>query len=217
MTAILGLLAEFGPERIGVGLLPFVDSGPPFAAGLPFYIYARRIVLERALGALYAIVPGVRPRIGYVVLEHDGLALRRLEDRRVVIARDVLLGPPRIGFIELRFAPELETAVRSADGYEVLIAIAGVHVEIPRDRPEAMCWIEVGVGAGVPRAAPETFVARLEEDGAQVVEVGRFGVEHFAEDAVVHHAIHEHLGLAVVAVLEVQAMTACFLRRIDER
>ena len=92
-----------------------------------------------------------------------------------------------------------------------------MDVEIPRHRSEPVRGIKVRVRTRVPCPAPQPFVARFEQDLAQVVQVRGLRVQHLAEHARVHHAVHEHLGLAVAAVLEVQAMFAGLLRCVDQR
>ena len=152
------------------------------------------------------------------MLHHHGASLRRLDDRRVEVAGDVALAPARIGLVVLErlLAVEREAALRRADGDEVVEAVAGVDVEVPAHGAEPVRRIEVGVGARVPRAAPEPFVLRLEEDLPQVVQVGRLGVQHLAEQSRVHHAVHQHLVVAVVAVLELDAVLPRALARVDE-
>lgn len=101
--------------------------------------------------------------------------------------------------------------------HEVVVAVAGVDVEIPAHRTEPVRGIQVRVGARVPRSAPQPFITILEQDLAQVVQVPCFDVQHVAEHALVHHAIDEHLVVIVVAILEMQAVAPRLLRRIHQR
>ena len=217
-TVLLRQVADFAPKRIGVRLLPLVHRRPPLATGLSLDVHARRIILERSLRALKPVMSSVRARIGDIVLQHHRLSLGRLEDGRVMITGHVSLTPLRIALVgHCRVAPQVEPALRSADGDEVLVPVAAVDVEIPGHRAESVRGIQVCVRAGVPCASPESLVAILEQDLAQVVEVRRLRVQHIAEHPSVDHPVHEHLGFAVVAVLEMQAVAPRLLRRVHER
>src|SRR5688500_10669432 len=100
--------------------LPLVlvgDRPEALASLLPLDEDARRVVLERALGAEDAVVARVRARVRDVVLHHDRATLRRLDDRRVEIAGDVALAPARVGLVVLErlLAVEREPALGGGD------------------------------------------------------------------------------------------------------
>ena len=218
MAAFARLLAELRPERVLEVLLPRIERAPAFAARLSVHVDARRVVLEDALRSLDRVEPRVRPRIRHVVLQQDRAPPRRLDQRRVQVAGDVLLLPLRVGAVLHRLiAVQGEPAFLGAHRHQVLEAVAPVNVEVPGYRSEAMGGIQVGVVARVPGAAPQPFVAVLEQDVAQVVQVRGRAVQRLAEHAGVHQAIHQHLVVAVVAVLELQAVPAVLLARVDER
>ena len=83
-------LADAGPERMGVLGLEVVDRLESLAALLAVEVDARRIVLEDALGAANRVEAVVRGRRGDGVLQQNGLAAHRLDQRGVDVAGDVV-------------------------------------------------------------------------------------------------------------------------------
>ena len=61
------------------------------------------------------------------------------------------------------------------------------------------------------------LVTRVGVSVLKVVQIGRLAVQHLAEHAGVHQTVHQHLVVAVVAVLELQAVALVALGGIDKR
>ena len=216
VAALLRRLPELGPQRVFVLLLPLLEARPLVFARVAVEEDARRVTAEDALGARHEVDAVVGPRVRDVVLEQDGAALGGLEQARVHVAAVVLLLPLRVSGGNRGLAVRGEPGLGRAHGDHVVEAVPLVDAEIPGHRPEAMGGIEVPVAADVLGPAPQALGAVLEHDLAQVVVVGALGVQQLAEEARLHHAVDQHLLVAVVAVLDHHAVAARPLGDLDE-
>src|ERR1051326_4391586 len=63
--------------------------------------------------------------------------------------------------------------------------------------------------------SPHAFPFSRGQNATQVVEIGRLSVGDFAEETILHHAQHHHLGIAIAAVFQNDAMLARRFRGID--
>src|SRR5688572_6728399 len=134
--------------------LVFIDRGPAIVLAPALDVDARRIVLEDAPGAFDAVDAAVGSGTRYVVLEPDGAAARGLDQRGIEIATDVLLAPARIIRGHVSLAPLGQPEFWCAHRDEVIEAVTLVNVEVPRDRAQAVCWIQVAVAIQMREAAP---------------------------------------------------------------
>src|SRR5580704_11111684 len=96
-------------------VLPGIDAGPSLFTWLTVEVDARRIVGEHAFGSGNHVDAVVGMRIRCVVLERDGETVGGLDDRRIHVAVDVFLSPPRVGCRQLRLAVLFESALRRTD------------------------------------------------------------------------------------------------------
>src|SRR5207248_9732002 len=101
-TELARKLSFFGPERVLIAILVWIDAAPLFTALLPIKVNARRIVFKNAFGSGNRVEAVVRMWIRDVVLQIDRKAIGRFDERRVHIAVDVAFFPFGIVFREDR-------------------------------------------------------------------------------------------------------------------
>ena len=176
----------------------------------------RRVVGERGERAREQIDPAVRARRDDVVLQHDGAALRGPDQAGVHVTAGVGLAALRVAGRQRAVAVLLQPERGRAHRDEPLEAVAAPDVHVERDRAQAMRRVQVAVPLEVLEAPPQALALVLEQQRAQVVDVGALGVRQLAEDACPHHVEHEHLAPAVAAVLEDRAVPARRFGGVDE-
>ena len=90
-------------------------------------------------------------------------------------------------------------------------------VEVHADRTQPVGRVQIAVARQVVLEAPLVFVVGgVEHQGAQVVQVGTFGVGHRAEDTVLDHVEQPQFFAVVAAVFQHDAMPLRFLGYLDQ-
>ena len=172
---------------------------------------------ERGLGAAERVDTRVGARAHDVVLDHDGPAELRLDDRGVHVAADELLVLV-LALVRLVLVAELgEVELGRGDRDDELERVAAADVQVLRHRAEAVRGIQVAVHEAMVVAAPVAFAAERPEDAAgEVMDVGALRVLEVAEEALAGEVQDEELFFAVAAVLDDRAVALGLLRHVHE-
>jgi hypothetical protein len=91
--------------------LPLINRTPLLLAALAVKVDARRIVGKNSLGACNFVDAAVGLRIGNIMLERDGQAVRGLDQRRVQVSGEVAVCPVRVRFVDMILPIELQTSL----------------------------------------------------------------------------------------------------------
>ena len=187
----------------------------------------RRIAAVDALRAHEEVAAVVRTRRADVVDERERLALRRVHEAgvdvalhhplRMAVERLAVDADNAVVRREVRLAERLERRALRLHRDEVLEAVAAVDVEAPPRRDEPVRGIVVAVVLHVAVDAPEHAVARVVLERALVVLVADLRLHDLAELPLLDEVEHEHLLLAVRAVLQHHAVAAELLGGLHGR
>src|SRR2546427_13265361 len=91
-----------------------------------------------------------------------------------------------------------------------------MDVHVMGYRAQSMRRIQIAIALHMRNPAPPAFPFTRGQNAAQVVEISRLSMRDFAEKSVPRHVQHHHLGRAITAVFQNDAMLASSLGSTDK-